>query len=74
MEDKCEMESRMHQQVKWIGITLTLLMGVIHLYMAPGEMADAPYLAVLFVAAGLGSVFAAVGIYRYDMIWYGGGV
>jgi hypothetical protein len=53
----------------WIGIIVILLSGLIHLYNAPGEFQDAPYMGVLFFAFFLGSIVSAIGIYRGELLW-----
>jgi hypothetical protein len=52
-----------------IGIALIVITGIIHIYMFPGEFTEAPYLGLMFVAAFLLSVVAAVGIYRKQPLW-----
>jgi len=54
---------------KWIGIIVILVAGLIHLYDAPGEFQDAPYMGILFFAFFLGSIVSAVGIYRGELLW-----
>ena len=53
----------------WIGIIVILTSGLIHLYNAPGEFQDAPYMGVLFFAFFLGSIVSAIGIYRGELLW-----
>lgn len=48
----------------WLGIGLLILIGVIHLYMAPSEYEETAILGYLFVANFAGAVIAAVGIRR----------
>ncbi|MCO8256801.1 hypothetical protein NKF26_23570 [Haladaptatus sp. AB618] len=51
-----------------IGIALILLSGLIHLWLVPEHFEEATYLGGLFVAEFVGTVVAAVGIYR-DQEW-----
>ena len=53
----------------WIAIVVILISGVIHLYNAPGEFQDAPYMGVLFFIFFLGSIVSAYGIYRGEFLW-----
>lgn len=53
----------------WIGIIVILVAGLIHLYDAPGEYQDAPYMGILFFLFFLGSIVSAVGIYRGELLW-----
>jgi hypothetical protein len=50
--------------LRWAGIGLIFLIGVIHLYMASAEYEEAAILGYLFVANFLGAMVAAVGIRR----------
>ncbi len=49
---------------KWNGIVLILAIGLIHLIGVPHHFEIATYLGWLFIANFLGSVMAALGIYR----------
>ena len=53
----------------WIGIVIILIAGLIHLYNASGEFADAPYMGILFFGFFLASIVSAIGIYRGELIW-----
>jgi len=53
----------------WIAIIVILTSGVIHLYNAPGEFQDAPYMGILFFIFFLGSIVSAIGIYRGELLW-----
>ena len=53
----------------WIGITLILLTGLIHLVEAPEYLEEATYTGLLFVANGIVAAIAAVGIYRGARGW-----
>lgn len=57
------------KQNKWLGIVVILASGLIHLYDAPGEYGDAPYMGILFYLFFVGSIISAVGIYRGELIW-----
>lgn len=52
----------------WISAGLLLIIGIIHLNLAPGEYSEAPYLAALFAANFLLAVIASVGV-RYQKPW-----
>jgi hypothetical protein len=53
----------------WIGILLILSTGIIHMSMFGEEYAEAPYLGVMFLGAFIGSIIAAMGIYRQELLW-----
>jgi hypothetical protein len=53
----------------WIGIIVILISGLIHLYNAPGEFQDAPYMGIFFFAFFLASIVSAIGIYHGKLIW-----
>ena len=53
----------------WIGIILILVVGAIHLYLVKDEYVDAAYLGAMFFGAFLSSIFAAIGIYRGNILW-----
>lgn len=53
----------------WLGIALILVVGVVHLIDVPTSFGDAQYKGILFVANGIGSLVAAVGIYRGSRSW-----
>jgi hypothetical protein len=46
------------------GISLIVVVGLIHLIDAPGDLQEAPYQGLLFLANFFGSLTAAIGIYR----------
>jgi uncharacterized membrane protein YfcA len=46
------------------GISLIVVVGLIHLIDAPGDLQEAPYQGLLFVANFFGALTAAIGIYR----------
>jgi hypothetical protein len=50
--------------LRWWGVALIAVTGVIHLILAPEHGDYAPYLGLLFVANGLGAALAVVGIAR----------
>lgn len=52
-----------------IGIALLLAIGLIHFATARDSFGDAAYKGILFVANGLGSLVAAVGIARGARSW-----
>ena len=53
----------------WVGIGLILATGVIHGSMFSSEYEEAPYLGVMFLGALIGSIIAAIGIYRKQPVW-----
>jgi hypothetical protein len=55
--------------ISWVGIVMILVTGLIHLYNAPGEFQDAPYMGILFFVFFLGSIVSAVGIYKGSLLW-----
>ncbi len=56
--------------LKWIAIILILATGYLHFITIPEEYAEAPYMGWLFFANGIGSIIAAVAIYR-NKAWWG---
>jgi len=50
--------------LRWLGISLLVLIAVIHLYMAPAEYEEAALLGYLFVANIVAALIAAAGIRR----------
>lgn len=45
-------------------ISLIVVVGLIHLIEAPGDLQEAPYQGLLFLANFFGAIIAAIGIYR----------
>lgn len=52
------------RKLKWLGIGLLILIGVLHLFLAPSEYEEMPLLGYLFVANFVAALAAAVGIRR----------
>jgi hypothetical protein len=52
------------RSLQWLGLTVILQTGLIHLYLAPESFAHAAYEGVLFCANAIGALVAAYGIYR----------
>ena len=50
--------------LKWFGIILIIVTGIIHFIEAPEYFDEAAYMGVLFVLNGIGSLAAAFGIYK----------
>jgi len=46
------------------GISVIVIVGLIHLIDAPGDLQEAPYQGLLFLANFFGALTAAIGIYR----------
>src|ERR687886_2188428 len=46
------------------GISVIVIVGLIHLIGAPEDLEEAPYQGVLFLANFFGAILAAIGIYR----------
>jgi hypothetical protein len=46
------------------GISVIVIVGLIHLIDAPGDLQEAPYQGLLFLANFFGAILAAIGIYR----------
>jgi uncharacterized membrane protein YfcA len=57
---------RVSERVKWAGIVLIVLVGLVHLVESPEYFEFATYLGLSFVANTLSSLLAAVGIYRHQ--------
>ncbi len=57
---------RVSERVKWAGIVLIVLAGLVHLVESPEYFGFATYLGLAFVANTLGSLLTAVGIYRHQ--------
>ncbi|MEO8357145.1 MAG: hypothetical protein ABI621_14640 [Chloroflexota bacterium] len=55
--------------LQWIAIILILVTGYLHLITAGEEYSEARYMGVLFLLNFLGSLFAAVGIYKRILSW-----
>lgn len=51
-------------EIKWVGIALILIVGLIHLIEAPDYFEVATYVGTLFIANVVGAVVAAFGIFR----------
>lgn len=49
---------------KWWGVALVIAIGLVHLVEVPEHLVDVPYLGVLFLLNFLGSLVAAIGIWR----------
>jgi hypothetical protein len=65
----CERGTEMKSKsIHWFGLGLILAIGLIHLYLAPGEYGEAPYLGILFAVNFLMAVGAFIGIY-YQKDW-----
>ncbi len=56
------------KNLKWFGIILILIAGIIHFYDAPDSFGEAGYKGVLFALNGVGAFVAAYGILR-DAAW-----
>jgi hypothetical protein len=54
---------------KWMGMIVILISGLIHLFDAPGEFQEVPYMGILFIIFFLGSIVSAIGIYRGELVW-----
>jgi hypothetical protein len=52
----------------WAGLVTILAAGLIHLFHAPGEYKENPYIGILFFAFFLLSVLSAIGIYRASLV------
>jgi len=55
--------------VKWIGIIITLALGVIHLVLARQELYEASYASVMLAGYFAASMVSAIGIYRDAEVW-----
>lgn len=52
------------KNLKWLGIILIVIIGIIHFIEAPEYFDEATYMGLLFVLNGIGSLAAAYGIYK----------
>ena len=52
--------------MKWAGIGLLLVIGLIHLFESPDQFGDARYKGVLFLVNGVGCALAIAGIARRE--------
>lgn len=52
------------KNLKWLGIILIIVTGIIHFIEVPEYFDEAAYMGVLFVLNGIGSLAAAYGIYK----------
>ncbi len=55
------MKARTYQ---WISVCLLVVIGGIHLSLAPQEYGEAPYMGILFGINCIAAIIAAMGIYR----------
>ncbi len=51
-------------RLQWLAIVLIVVAGLIHMYTSPGEMDEAAYLGLLFIANCVGALVAAYGMLR----------
>ena len=56
------------QTYQWISVAIIAVIGLIHLYMAPQEYGETPYMGILFGLNFVAAIIAAVGIYK-RMTW-----
>lgn len=52
------------KNLKWLGIILIVITGIIHFIEAPEYFDEATYMGLLFVLNGISSLAAAYGIYK----------
>ena len=52
------------KKLKWLGIVLIIVTGLIHFIETPEYYGEAAYMGVLFALNGIGSLAAAYGIYK----------
>lgn len=57
------------KSIKWVGIALILLVGLIHLVDASGSMTESVAKGISFYLNAAAAVVAAVGIYKAKMSW-----
>ena len=53
-----------YRVLQWLGVTLILVLGIIHFLLAPDEYKEAHYIGILFGANFLAALISAVGILR----------
>lgn len=63
------MDTRNTRWVMWAGITLILITGLVHFAGVSDSFEEAPYKGVLFALNGIGTIIAAVGIFRHVKSW-----
>jgi uncharacterized membrane protein HdeD (DUF308 family) len=49
---------------QWLSVAIILVIGLVHLYMAPQEYGEVAYMGILFGINFVAAIIAAVGIYR----------
>src|SRR5919205_4382609 len=64
VESKLDRKSIVPAGLVGAGISLIVVVGLIHLINAPGDLEEGAYTGVLYLANFLGALAAAVGIYR----------
>ncbi len=53
-----------HRLYQWFGIASIVVIGIIHIYLAPTEYEEAHTIGILFGANFLAAIIAAIGIHR----------
>lgn len=61
--------TRVSDRVRWAGVALIALTGLIHLIESPEYFGFATYLGLAFLVNVVGALVAAIGIYRNRMSW-----
>ena len=51
---------------QWFSVAIIAIIGLVHLYMAPQEYGEVPYMGILFGINFIAAIIAAVGIYRHE--------
>jgi hypothetical protein len=57
------MNSRTFQ---WLSVAVMVVIGLLHLYMAPQEYGETPYMGILFGLNFIAAIIAGVGIYQRE--------
>jgi hypothetical protein len=50
--------------IQWFSVAIIVLIGLVHLYMAPQEYGEVAYMGILFGINFVAAIIAAVGIFR----------
>ncbi len=51
---------------QWLSVVVIALIGLLHLYMAPQEYGETPYMGILFGINFVAAIIAGAGIYRHE--------
>jgi hypothetical protein len=54
------------QTFQWLSVAVIVVIGIVHLLMAPQEYGETPYMGILFGINFIAALIAALGIYRHE--------